>query len=149
MEPTTSFTSILNLGNDILNETCQILNESVSNSGGQIQRPLHAFSQTSKTLRAISAREVFREIGVICVDWKKAERLVDEMQGCPAITNYTRFVNCSSRFSCYRYWTMDHEDNCYIILTKSELITYLARSNSMSSINVHLQRIFQLNWQSS
>ena len=149
MEPTASFASILNLGNDILHEICQILNDSVSSSGGQIQKPLHAFSQTNKTLRAISAREIFREIGVICVDWKKAERLVDEMQGCPAITNYTRFATSTSRFSCCLYWTMGHEDNCYIVLTKPELINYLARSNSMCSIIVHLRGIFQLNWRSS
>ena len=148
MEPTASFASILNLDNDILHEICQILNESVSSSREQTQRPLYAFSQTNKTLRAISSREIFREIGVICVDWKKAERLVDEMQGCPAIANYIRFATSSSRFSCCRYWTMDHE-NCYILLIKSELITHLGRSNSMSSIIVHLQRIFQLNWQSS
>jgi hypothetical protein len=83
--------SLLLLNYDVLSSICQIVDEiSLINTIGDSQaRALDAFSCSNKSIRDISAPTLFREI-VVRSNWNKAEKLLKEMQDCPAIGYYAR-----------------------------------------------------------
>jgi hypothetical protein len=97
MEPEPLPKSLLLLNYDILSNICQIVDEmSPSNTTVRSKaRALGAFSCVNKALRDISAPTLFREI-IVRGNWNKAEKLLEEMQNCPAIGYYARFVSFSS-----------------------------------------------------
>ena len=109
MEPESLPWSLLTLDHDVLRNICQILDEmpAVNTTGRSQLRALDAFSRTNKALRDISAPTLFREI-IIRGNWKKAKKLLEEMQNCPAIGYYARFVpspNTSQAFSFIGFTT--------------------------------------------
>jgi hypothetical protein len=102
MEPEPLPKSLLLLNYDILSNICQIVDEmSPSNTTVQSKaRPLDAFPCVNKALRDISAPILFREI-VVRGNWNKAEKLLGEMQDCPAIGNYAKFVSFSNTIQAH------------------------------------------------
>jgi hypothetical protein len=83
--------SLLKLGYDILHNICQILQ---SSKDGDLPRPLHALSQTCKTLNEISIPIIYHEIKIYSnfgLPWEKATKRVCGLQNIPAIAQYTRY----------------------------------------------------------
>jgi hypothetical protein len=93
MEPDPPPKSLLLLNYDVLSNICQIVEMSpISTTVQSKARALSAFSYANKALRDVSAPILFRKI-IVRGNWNKAEKLWEEMQNCPAIGYYARFVS--------------------------------------------------------
>jgi hypothetical protein len=96
MEPEPLPKSLLLLNYDVLSNICQIVDEMspISTTVQSKARALSAFSCVNKALRDISVPTLFLEI-IVRGNWNIAEKLLEEMQNCPAIGHYARFVTFS------------------------------------------------------